>query len=87
MNTLALPQFFVSVASKGLKFCVSGLESTFTGGPASVDSKGSYVASNPAEEAPFSLVFRVPKRQGTATGTDGHGGITQVYPAASVPGC
>jgi hypothetical protein len=37
----APPVFFVSVASKGLKFTVSGLESTLTGGLASVDSKDS----------------------------------------------
>ncbi len=34
--------FFVSVASKGLRICVSGLESTLAGTSISVDSKGSY---------------------------------------------
>jgi hypothetical protein len=33
------PQFFVNVASKGVKFSVSALESTFAGGFADVDSK------------------------------------------------
>jgi len=33
--------FFVSVASKGLSVAVSGLESTLTSIPISVDSKGS----------------------------------------------
>src|SRR5216684_2141051 len=36
--------FFVSVASKGLSDCVSGLESTLAGCLISVDSKGTYVA-------------------------------------------
>jgi hypothetical protein len=34
------PGFFVSVASKGLRVHVSGLESTLAGIPISVDSKG-----------------------------------------------
>jgi hypothetical protein len=36
----APPLFFVSVASKGLTFCVSCLESVFTGGCVSVASTG-----------------------------------------------
>src|SRR6267143_2693087 len=35
------PLFFVNVASKGLRHCVSALESTLAGIPISVDSKGS----------------------------------------------
>jgi hypothetical protein len=35
--------FFISVASKGLRICASGLESTLTGISISVDSKGAYV--------------------------------------------
>ncbi len=35
------PVFFISVASKGLRDCVSGLESTLAGTSISVDSKGS----------------------------------------------
>ena len=38
------PLFFVSVASKGLNVCVSGLESTLACISISVDSKGAYVA-------------------------------------------
>src|SRR6266404_3176740 len=34
-------RFLVNVASKGLRHCVSALESTLTGIPISVDSKGS----------------------------------------------
>src|SRR5713226_10783238 len=34
--------FFISVASKGLSVCVSGLESTLAGRCVSVDSKGGY---------------------------------------------
>ncbi len=34
-----LPLFFISVASKGLSSCVSGLESTLAGISISVDSK------------------------------------------------
>jgi hypothetical protein len=37
---LHTPQIFVSVASKGLIVCVSGLESTLAGISTSVDSKG-----------------------------------------------
>ena len=40
-NTLLPPTFFVNVASKGLRVHVSGLESTLTSIPISVDSKGS----------------------------------------------
>ena len=36
--------FFISVASKGFRFCVSGLESTLGGIFISVDSKGTYIA-------------------------------------------
>ena len=36
--------FFISVASKGLSVCVSGLESTLASVCISVDSKGTYVA-------------------------------------------
>jgi hypothetical protein len=38
------PLFFVSVASKGLRADVSGLESTLAGISISVDSKGAYIA-------------------------------------------
>src|SRR5258708_13696111 len=38
------PWFFVSVASKGLRVSVSGLESTLTDISISVDSKGGYIA-------------------------------------------
>src|SRR5712664_1309899 len=41
-NRHPLPLFFISVASKGLRFYVSGLESTLASAPISVDSKGSY---------------------------------------------
>ena len=36
--------FFVSVAFKGVRVCISHLFSTLTGDPLSVDSKGAYVA-------------------------------------------
>src|SRR2546427_5043863 len=39
-NNCPLPLFFVSVASKGFRVCVSGLESTLAGAFVSVDSKG-----------------------------------------------
>jgi hypothetical protein len=42
VNHNSPPLFFVSVASKRLRVCVSGLESTLAGTPLSVDSKGSY---------------------------------------------
>jgi len=38
------PLFFISVASKGFRVYVSGLESTLVGISLSVDSKGTYVA-------------------------------------------
>jgi hypothetical protein len=36
---LPSPRFFVNVASKGVRFSVSALESTFADGSADVDSK------------------------------------------------
>jgi hypothetical protein len=46
--------FFVSVASKGLRVYVSGLESTLAGMPISVDSKGSYAAQKLCRRARIS---------------------------------
>ena len=43
-NWYPSPWFSVSVASKGLRVYVSGLESTLAGISISVDSKGTYVA-------------------------------------------
>ena len=41
---LSPPPFFVSVASKELRFKLNDLESTLTGCLTSIDSKGAYVA-------------------------------------------
>src|SRR5260370_1348432 len=49
--------FFVSVASKGLEFRVSDLESTLTGISISVDSKGAYVAPKLCKEWAFLRCF------------------------------
>ena len=43
------PMFFVSVASKGLNVCVSGLESTLAGTSISVDFKGFRLYENCAK--------------------------------------
>ena len=49
--------FFVSVASKGLRIYVSGLESTLAGISISVDSKGTCVARKLCKCDPFAVFF------------------------------
>src|SRR5713226_6460103 len=56
---VTLPWFFVSVASKGLRVCVSGLESTLAGISTSVDSKGVYVTQKLCKTGLFLLGLRV----------------------------
>src|SRR5260370_37619861 len=59
------PLFFISVASKGLRIYVNGLESTLAGISISVDSKRIYIAPKLCKMAFFSFVrnlFQFPAR-------------------------
>ena len=79
------PWFSVSVASKGLSVCVSGLESTLAGISISVDSKGTYVApklfkmgflpQGAADDdgCAFSWIFRKKQTPSDKVGTFGRG--------------
>jgi hypothetical protein len=65
LEPLPLPLFFVSVASKELRDCLSGLESTLADISISVDSKGSYVAQKLCKMRLFSPFFISVDSKGT----------------------
>src|SRR6266849_2718656 len=60
MRTPPTPMFFVSVASKRLRYCASPLFATHTRGSRSVASKGLTLHQNCAENAHFRLREWVP---------------------------